>query len=109
MSEERLARVEHAKLWVKNFAWLLGITVFLMLLASIVIQTVVASETHRNTNRLVDCTTPGGKCYEQGRSTTSGAVGSINKITIAAIYCSGKLGPGATIIQLNTCVQAQVK
>jgi hypothetical protein len=69
----------------------------------------IANDTRAGTDRLVDCTTPGGKCYEQGRSTTSGAVGSINKVTVAAIYCSGKLGPKATLDQLNVCVAALVK
>lgn len=68
-----------------------------------------AESTRVGTARLVDCTTPGGKCYEQGRSATSGAVGSINKGTIAAIWCSTHLGNQATIQQLNTCVVAIVK
>lgn len=68
-----------------------------------------AVSTNNFAARLIDCTTPGGKCYEQGRSATSGAVGTISKVTIAAIYCSGKLGPTATITQLNGCVTVLVK
>src|SRR4030095_704004 len=59
--------------------------------------------------RQLDCTTPGGACYEQGMQAQSDAVGNVNKTTIATVYCSGQLGPKATVAQLNLCVQALVK
>jgi hypothetical protein len=116
MSEERRGLVEHSRRIVRNLSAALVVTTVLMLgyvtvIASYQFQKIigVANDTRRNSDRLVDCTTPGGKCYEQGRSTTSGAVGSINRVTIAAIYCSGKLGPSASINQLNMCVVSLVK
>lgn len=69
----------------------------------------IALDTRRGADRLVDCTTPGGKCFEQGRSATSGAIGTINKATIATVYCNNNLGPKATIAQLSSCVKALVK
>jgi len=36
-------------------------------------------------------------------------VGTINRITIAAVYCSGKMGLSATIGELTACVTAQTK
>lgn len=116
MSEERHNRLDHAANTVKALTWAFAITFALMVgylavVSSYELQQLrgVAVDTQRNSDRLVDCTTPGGKCYEQGRSTTSGAIGTINKVTIAAVYCSGKLGPTATIAQLSTCVEAMVR
>jgi hypothetical protein len=116
MSEERLGKVDRARQAVKTLSIALVVACAVMLgyvtvVASYQLQQLhgVAIDTKRNSDRLVDCTTPGGKCYEQGRSTTTGAVGSINKVTVAAIYCSGKLGPKATIDQLNSCVTTLVK
>lgn len=58
----------------------------------------------RSSTILVDCTTPGHKCYEQGRSATSGAVGTINKVTIVAIACS-KIPSYDTIQEIQDCVK----
>lgn len=48
----------------------------------------IASDT-RNTNaRMADCTTPGGRCYEQGTKRTSGAIQTILHTQIAALQCA---------------------
>lgn len=110
------ARIQAKGRVVKWLTWALGILLALGMGAVVLISQYqlqqlgsVAADTKRNSDRLVDCTTPGGKCYEQGRSATGGAVGTINKVTISAIYCSGKLGPVATIAALNACVAALIK
>lgn len=116
MTEQRHQRVAKAKRAAKiaNYALAVGIAILLAYLtvnSQVQLQQLgkVASDTKTNSDRLVDCTTPGGKCYEQGRNATSGAVGTINKVTVSAIYCSGKLGPTATVGQLNACVVALIK
>jgi len=116
MTEVRNRRVEKAGQMVHASLLALGVAVavalaFIVLAQGYQLQKLggVAADTKRNSDRLVDCTTPGGKCYEQGRSATSGAVGTINRITIAAVYCSGKLGLSATIGDLTACVTAQTK
>lgn len=48
----------------------------------------------RETNKtLVDCTTPGGDCYQQGRSRADGAVSAVVRISIFVSQC-GRLWPG---------------
>jgi hypothetical protein len=41
--------------------------------------------------RLVDCTTPGGKCYERGNRQTGQAVTGITDVELAANYCAAQL------------------
>ena len=116
MTEQRHERVAKAKRAAKiaNYALAVAIAVLLAYLtvnSQVELQQLskVAKDTKTNSERLVDCTTPGGKCYEQGRSTTSGAIGTINRIAITIEYCAGHLGPTATIAALNACVTAIVK
>jgi hypothetical protein len=118
MTEARVRKekVRKAGRVVKFLSWVLVAAAVILLGLVVVVQgyqlqklTGVAADTKRNSDRLVDCTTPGGKCFEQSRSATSGAVGSINRVTVAAIYCSGKLGPTATIDAINHCVATQIK
>lgn len=113
--ETQHARIEAKGQLVRWLTWALAVILALGMGAVVLISQYqlqrlgsVAADTKRNSDRLVDCTTPGGKCYEQGRSATGGAVGTINKVTISAIYCSGKLGPAATVAALNACVTALI-
>lgn len=46
-----------------------------------------ATAAARTANRVEDCTTPGGDCYERGQRQTSGAVAGINTITVRATAC----------------------
>lgn len=116
MTEDRHQRVARAKRSAKIANYVLAVALavmlgYILLNGQAQLQQLgkVAKDTKTNSDRLVDCTTPGGKCFEQGRSSTSGAIGTINKVTISAIYCSGKLGPAATVAALNACVVALIK
>lgn len=66
----------------------------------------IVGDTRSNTNTLVDCTTPGHKCYEQGRDATSGAVGTIAKVVVLAAYCVKNLDHAATQVQVQACINA---
>lgn len=46
-----------------------------------------ATAAARTANRVEDCTTPGGDCYERSQRQTSGAVAGINTITVRATAC----------------------
>lgn len=43
--------------------------------------------------RMVDCTTPGGRCYQQGQQRTAAAVGDVLRVSIYMAECS-RLLPG---------------
>lgn len=90
------------------FYLICGLTV-LAIMTTLAIVVSVSISNAKSTKILVDCTTPKHQCYEQARSANSGAVGTINRSTIAAIYCSGKLGPTATVSQLQSCVLTLIK
>lgn len=44
-------------------------------------------------DQVASCTTPGGACYEQGRTRTDGAVSAVVRISIYVSQC-GRLYPG---------------
>lgn len=101
----------------KYYAWRVTLTtvIALSVVATLVVVLLsfgklisLATDTHRNTDTLVNCTTPGHSCYEAGRSATSGAVGTIGKIVIAASFCVKNLDHNATQAQIQSCVNAQV-
>ena len=46
-----------------------------------------AKAAQRATNRIEDCTTPGGTCFERAQRQTSGAVAGINTVTVRATAC----------------------
>lgn len=58
-----------------------------------------------NTDLIVDCTTPGGVCYERGRKSTGSAIATINDVTIAASYCAQFNTTQATI---RKCIEAEL-
>lgn len=78
----------------------------LAIVAILVVVTITAIDTHRNTQQLINCTTPNHSCYEQGRDATQGAVGTIAKIIILASFCEKNLDHGATETQVEACVNA---
>ncbi len=53
----------------------------------------LARRVNETNTRMADCTTPGGKCYEQGRVRTDGAVGAVVRISVFVSEC-GRLWPG---------------
>jgi hypothetical protein len=56
---------------------------------------------------MADCTTPGGKCYEDGRSRTGNAISDILKVNLYMAECArlkpGESGPGFDAF-LERCV-----
>lgn len=53
----------------------------------------VIGQVRETNNTLVDCTTPGGGCYQLGRSRADGAVSAVVRISIYVSQC-GRLWPG---------------
>lgn len=94
---------------LKALFYLICTLTVLAIMVTLVVVVSVSISNSKSAKILVDCTTPGHQCYEQARSANSGAVGTINRSTIAAIYCSGKLGPTATVSQLQFCVLTLIK
>lgn len=58
--------------------------------------------------RLIDCTTPGHACYDQGNAKTAAAIDILNQATEAAVVCGDRPGT-MTYGQMKACVQAQMK
>lgn len=58
-------------------------------------------------DQVASCTTPGGTCYEEGRTRTSGAISAVVRISIFVSQC-GRLYPGesgpAYDAKLQQCV-----
>lgn len=69
-------------------------------------------QTYRVNATIADCTTAGGRCYEESRSRTTGAVGSIAQISVFVSQC-GRLWPGESgeeyDAKLATCVAERIK
>lgn len=55
----------------------------------------------QNSELLVDCTVPGGECYERGQNRTGEAVAVIGRASVAAAYCAQR---HEEIDQLEKCV-----
>lgn len=65
----------------------------------------LVKNTNRTTQILEDCTTPGGTCFKRSRAQTAEAIGSINAVNMAAIYCRDQVLPVVyTYPELVTCV-----
>lgn len=62
-------------------------------------------------DQVASCTTPGGTCYEQGRTRTSGAISAVVQISIFVSQC-GRLYPGesgpAYDLKLQQCVMERL-
>ncbi len=74
---------------------LLGLLIlFVGLLVAIGWQGNEAIQANRETNRrMADCTTPGGKCYEEGRQRSNAAIQDILRVSIYMSECA-RLYPG---------------
>lgn len=88
--------------------WAFGIVLSAVLVVILTIVFLNSEENHKGVQRLLDCTTPGGVCYQQGRDSQSGAVGTINRITVVAVYCA-KLPGNTTLAQIQACVELNLK
>ncbi len=71
----------------------------------------LAQRQNETNRRMADCTTPGGRCYEEGRARTAGAVGAVVQISVFVSQC-GRLYPGASgpayDAKLEACVQQRL-
>lgn len=68
-----------------------------------------AASAARTADRVEDCTTPGGDCFEQAQRQTSGAVAGINTITVRATACLAvvlKRIPDGTQVNVDDVAQA---
>lgn len=59
----------------------------------LIINTQVMRQSNETARVIADCTTPGGRCYDEGRSRTSGAIGDIVRASVYMSQCS-RLYPG---------------
>jgi hypothetical protein len=55
-------------------------------------------------DRIVDCTDPSGKCFQEGQSRTKDTINQLNRITLLAAYCSNKTPPYATVAEVRKCI-----
>ncbi len=88
---------------------LLGLLIlFVGLLVAIGWQGNRAIEETRQVNKqLADCTTPGGKCYQEGQARQAQAISAVTRISVFVSQC-GRLWPGESgpdyDRKLNACV-----
>lgn len=61
-----------------------------------------------NGDLIVDCTTPGGGCYERSRAETGKVVLNLNQVTKAAVICADQ--PGViTASAMESCITTEIK
>lgn len=58
------------------------------------------------TARIIDCTEPGGECFEEGQERTAEAVGSINTVTGLSIVCGQRF---TTASEIFDCVAREFR
>jgi hypothetical protein len=120
MTEDEITSETARKVQVRHelFKTIRGLLISLVigvLLATVLIETVVIVRINErgqgsrdllekidNSNSiLIDCTTPGHKCYDDGQKATSDAVGQINRIIILASFCAQD---NHTLVDIQLCV-----
>lgn len=71
----------------------------------------LAQQVNETNSRMSDCTTPGGKCYEDGRTRTSKAITDILRVNVYMAECSrlypGESGPEFDK-ELEACIYARL-
>ncbi len=91
-----------------NLAILAILGVGLLGVAALGWQNNQLAQQQRETNRrMADCTTPGGRCYEEGRTRTEGAVSAVVRISVYVSQC-GRLYPGESGPEYDKKLQACV-
>lgn len=75
-----------------------------------------AVSSKRTADRIEDCTTPGGACFERSQSTTSGAIAGISTVTVRATACLAVIlrqFPSNTVVhvddvasQISKCIKS---
>ncbi len=93
-SDVREAERARRKAATFTLAVLVALSVALVGVAVLGWQNNQLAERQTETNRrMADCTTPGGKCYEEGRARTAGAIAAVVQISVYVSQC-GRLYPG---------------
>lgn len=110
--DEKLKKAQIRYYRLRNLLTLIGVgsmtaILIIVLLTSSRISN-LAIQTHENTQTLINCTTPGHACYEQGHTATSGAVGTIAQVIAAAAFCVKNLEHGVSQADLEKCIQANI-
>jgi hypothetical protein len=59
-------------------------------------------------DRIVDCTDPAGKCFQEGQDRTKVTIDGLNRITLLAAYCSSKTPPYATVAEVRKCIESGI-
>jgi hypothetical protein len=67
----------------------------------------VLGQVQQTNNRVADCTTAGGRCYEDGRQRTGAAISTLTRISIYVSQC-GRLFPGESGPQYDAKIEACV-
>lgn len=68
----------------------------------------VSTDTSNILNFIVDCTTPGHKCYEDGQKNTAGVIQKLEDIILLASVCS-KVPGNNTVQEIKACVENGLK
>lgn len=112
MTAEQHAREQRFRIY-GLWQTLLGILVviFMVFTTVVAVWTLQATldQSYQNgqvLDRLVDCTTPGGECYQQSQSQTGAAIDTINRLTVEAGWCAKSLPQGSTEAQYRQCIEA---
>lgn len=95
-----------------NMGVLLMLALFVLLVLTVSLQNNQLSRQVRDANaRVVDCTTAGGNCYEQGKARTGAAITAILRADIYVAECArlypGESGP-AFDAKMEACVEAKL-
>lgn len=95
-----------------NLAVLVVLAVALLAVGALGWQNNKLAQRQDETNRrIADCSTPGGRCYEEGRTRTSGAIAAVVRISVYVSQC-GRLYPGESGPEydkkLDACVAAKL-
>lgn len=114
-AEERQATVSHKLLWYRRLQWLLAglatviiiVTLVMLVIQSQRVADLVKAE-QRNSQLLIDCTTPHHDCYDNANKNTSKAIASINEVTVIAVACARE-PLNTTTAQVKACVEQELK
>ena len=117
MSDEQLTLAQHTQKWESRltFFWKLLIIFGVMTICvttGFVVYTLtevqrVSQVNSRLNQRMIECTTPGYRCYDEGQERTGQAVVTLNEVTKAAVICADQ--PGViTQATMESCLKKQL-
>lgn len=67
-----------------------------------------SAENHMVSERIVDCTSPTGKCFKEGQARTNTAVVQLNTVAKYAAVCADRPG-SITAQEMNDCIEEQLR